>query len=140
MIKILGLTTIAMSTLLLTGCGGGDSKSTTEKIKEKDIIFIYNDVYNGNCQRKADEIKRLGEEFHEGGFQIKDITVDTREKDVNCATYGRSNNGTTCSESYIGQGTETCVVAFNVSQNKNLKQMENEEVSDLSEMISYELL
>jgi len=139
MIKTLGLTTIVLSALLLSGCGGS-KKNTTENIKEKDVILIFHDVYNGNCQKKEDELKNRLEGMQKEGLRAKDVTVDTVTQNVNCTTYGRSNDGLTCTEETLGQGTETCVITYNISQNKNLKQMGNENVSDLAEIISSELL
>lgn len=50
MMKQLGLITIALSALLLSGCGGSKKKdSNTKKLKAKNAIGIYHNMSKGSC-------------------------------------------------------------------------------------------
>ena len=106
--KKLGLATVALSVLLLSGCGGGGSKSTTEKMKERTTIVITHNYPDEIC--KSQQLKN--ELAAEG---ITDIITSVEDNSVSCQTYGRTNNGSTCYEHTLGGYPNACVVGANAS-------------------------
>ncbi len=84
MINKFGLTTIALSALLLLGCGtGGSDKSTTDKLKETDGIIIIHGVKKIACPLFVEFFKKEG---------LKNIVSDTPSNTTSCSSYGRTNN------------------------------------------------
>ena len=91
--KKLGLATIALSALLLSGCGGGGSKkskSITEQISERDGVFVVHGANRAFC-----ELMLAGmEKDPELKGTIKDTIIDTPANTVSCATYGKQEDET----------------------------------------------
>jgi hypothetical protein len=83
MIKKLGLTTVILSAILLSGCGGSDNKSQsiTEQISERDGVFIIHGTKKSFCELVSDNLVENGD--------IKDIIIDSPANTVNCSTYGK---------------------------------------------------
>jgi len=81
--KTLGLATITLSALLLTGCGGGGSKHKTkmQEITERDGVFIIHSTKESMCSLFTDAVKK------ESG--VKDVIFDSPANTVNCSTYGK---------------------------------------------------
>lgn len=116
MMKRLGLTTIALSVLLLSGCGSSKKKSTdtntsidkntTEQMKERDAIRIAHSYPDEACDSQIkSELARKG---------AKDIIISIEDNNVSCQTYGRINTDKgNCSESIYGGHENACVVGMN---------------------------
>lgn len=103
MIKKLGLTAVALSALLLSGCGGGGDDS--DPMDDKNYIVILQSVQSGICESDA-----LASELISSGF----IGLLTRETDTSttCGTYGKANDYVECGVEFIGDGDRNCVVGF----------------------------
>ena len=82
MMKKLELTTLALSALLLTACGGGGNgkQSITEQLKQRDAILIIHSTKNSACSLFTDQFKEFG---------VKDIIFDSPSNTVSCETYGK---------------------------------------------------
>ena len=111
--KKLGLATVALSVLLLSGCGGGGSKSTgnkstIEKMKEKTGIIITHNYPDEVCKSQ-----RLKNELAAEG--LTDIITSIEDNSVSCQTYGRANNGAICIEQTLGGYPNACVIGANTS-------------------------
>jgi len=136
--KKLGLATIALSALLLSGCGGGGSKkskSITEQISEKNYIVIAHNFPNGICESIPYKQK-----LQQDGF----TNFITNEKDntASCALYGKSvyfcesvlYTGELYTENgYLPEGNVACVVGFDNHpslNNKSFKKIDSLELSD----------
>ena len=130
MIKTFGLTTIVAS-VLLTGCGGGGSKSATEKITDKKYVIIFESVESGICEASSfrDTLKNKGFE----SFISQETSTNT-----SCSTYGKRNDGNECATEYIGEGNKNCVIGFNSinGQGKQMKVVENTNLYDNTEILS----
>jgi len=129
MIKTLGLTTIALGTLLLSGCGGGGS---SDPMKDKHYIIIETSVPAGIC-----ESNQLAQELAKTGLR----NFITRETDssTSCATYGKSNDNKECAMDYIGEGTKNCVIGFDdipAGYNSLSKRTTSIELYETRELIS----
>ena len=103
MLKKLTLSTIVLSALLLNGCGGG-SKSTADKLKNKNGIVIFHNSIAANCTP-------------ESITGATGVQVYVEANNVSCATYGRPttsyNKGEYCREKYTQEGGATaCVAGF----------------------------
>lgn len=103
MIKKLALTGVALSALLLSGCGGGGGSS--DPMNDKNYIGIFNDTPAGVCESA---------EFSQILIELGLSNFITRETDASttCATYGKTNNDVECTTDYIGGGTANCVIGF----------------------------
>ena len=109
--KKLGFASIALSALLLSGCGGGDSKSTKEKIQERTFIVITHAYPDDICtsQGLKDELKTL--------TSVENIITSIEDNTVNCSYYGRSE-GNTCHEQVLGGYPNACVVGVDQGSQK----------------------
>ena len=88
MIK-LGLATVALSVLLLSGCGGGSkSKSITEEISERDNVVIIHGANLAFCELMKNFIIQTNE--------AKDIITDLPVNTVNCSTYNKVEDEDIC--------------------------------------------
>ena len=88
MIK-LGLATVALSVLLLSGCGGGSkSKSITEKISERENVVIIHGANLAFCELMKNVTIKTNE--------AKDIITDLPANTVNCSTYNKVENDDIC--------------------------------------------
>jgi len=131
--KKLGLTTIALSTLLISACGGGGGGKKSDPMNEKNYIIIETFVPAGIC-----ESNEFAQELRDGGLR----NFITRETDssTSCATYGKRNDNIECDMNYIGGGTKNCVTGFNeipAGYNQNhLKPTTSTELNDIIELIS----
>jgi hypothetical protein len=103
MMKTLGLTTIALSTLLLSGCGGGGGSS--DPMNNKKYIIIETSVPSGVCESDvlAQELTKVG---------LRNFITRETDSSTSCATYGKSNDNKECAMDYIGEGTKNCVIGF----------------------------
>ncbi len=121
MIKKLGLTTLVLSALLLSGCGGSGNKSQsiTEQISNHDGVFIIHGAKKSFCELVSDSLVENGD--------IKDIIIDSPANTVNCSTYGK-NEGIDCENESLANmldltdaeditaledETKACVIAVN---------------------------
>ena len=91
MINKFELTTILLSIVLLSGCGGGNEttnkneKTITEQISERDGVFVIHGSKKAFCELFKDIlIKESKEEA------VTDIIIDSPANTVNCSTYGKS--------------------------------------------------
>ena len=103
MIKKLGLTGIALSALLLSGCGGGGDD--TDPMDDKNYIAIIANVETGICESDA-----LRSELTNAG--ITGLLLRETDNTTTCGTYGKANDGNECAIEYIGNGTFNCVIGF----------------------------
>jgi|GEM_PF-2070652 len=96
--------------IMLIGCGGDGSsskESKREKVSKREYIVITYNYPKKICKSSylKNELKSLG---------AKDIVVLTENDYVNCATYGKVNNGDTCYTQDTNYYSEpTCVVGVN---------------------------
>jgi len=121
--KKLGLTTIVLAALLLTGCGGGGKNSSNtnqpqtikEQIKSRDIIVIFHNYPDDVCtsQRLKDTLNNN---------TTTNIITNIVNNNVTCKSYGR--NSETCTENSFSQGTNACVVGADL-KNSNIKTFNN---------------
>jgi len=122
MMKTLGLTTIVLSALLLTGCGGGkggDKKdSTTNQMKEKHGIIIFHNFPSDKCKDQ-----NIINDFATEAV-AKDVITSVESNDINCQYYGRENNINetayykVCAEIDTGLNLpHSCVYGFNDASN-----------------------
>lgn len=132
--KKLGLTTIALSALLLSGCGGSSSKkekTITEQISERNYVLIMHNYPNGVC-----EDPRFKPLFQEGlaqeGVYISNLITHEEDNTASCALYGKSS--TNCSSDLYNEdnsGNVACVIGFDsASGNKQLKKLNTFNISD----------
>jgi len=133
MMKKLGLTTIALSALLLSGCGGGGSKS--DPIKKKRYVAIWTEVPAGRCESQEFRIEviRAG--------ASSDVILKETNANTLCTTYGKKNDGNECGMAYIGGGDRNCVAGFNeyTGSNKQAKRTEEVELSDMLNIVASEI-
>ena len=107
--KKLGLATIALSALLLSGCGGGGSKkskSITEQISERQAVFIIHGANRAFCELMLTALKK----DLEMNALIKDEIIDTPANTVSCATYGKTESDTEsafCSNDTLANSMDT---------------------------------
>jgi len=130
MIKKLGLTTAALSVLLLSGCGGGSSDDNTENFSNKKIIVIIKEINSAGCTLIENGIKQEPD--------LKNPIVESTSINTTCATYNRtatdikSTTGGNCAEqtlleyledenekipsdiSILEDKTKSCVVGFDI--------------------------
>jgi len=102
MIKNLKLTSIALSTLLLIGCGGGGSSDNgesqiTTQLKQSDAILIIHGMKESACSLTADATSREG---------VKGVIYDSPSNTVSCSTYGKirssiDDNNAECAETTL---------------------------------------
>ncbi len=106
MLKKITLTGIALSALLLSGCGGGsDNNENVNPMNNKEVIVILRDVSPGICE--SAEYRNL--------LSVELIGVLTEEKPntVTCADYGKKDDRIECTVEYYteaGRGNVACVV------------------------------
>ncbi len=90
--KKLGLVTIALGALLLSGCGGGGSKkskSITEQMKEKTAIIIIHSMKASACSTPILTITN----FTTGEQRLaNNVLRDSPANTTNCNTYGRASS------------------------------------------------
>ena len=101
----IGLTTIAISALLLSGCGGSGG-GNSDPMNDKNYVAIYQDLEAGRCESAevAAGLTDLG---------LRDYITRETDNTTSCATYGKVDDGIECAVEYIGTGTRNCVVGFN---------------------------
>jgi len=125
MIKKLGLTTLVLSALLLSGCGGGSDKNP---MNDKKYIVILKNVPSGICESQLyrDELSR----------ELRGVLTEEKSNTVNCADYGKRNDEIECGiEYYSGAtGNVACVVgADGMKYNKQAKVLEGSAYSNIVE-------
>ncbi|CAA6810620.1 MAG: Unknown protein [uncultured Sulfurovum sp.] len=131
--KIIKISAIALSAILLSACGGGSSnkeKTITEQIKERDAIAIIHNSPSAICtsQELKDEL------YIETG--ALDIIASSEPNTVNCEYYGRTNDGNTCAEEIIeGNFPRACVIAANAPVSRNLTETTTLNVDDISDTL-----
>jgi len=87
--KKLGLATVALSVLLLSGCGGGSkSKSITEEISERDKVVVIHGANLAFCELMKNVFIQTNE--------VKDIITDLPANTVNCSTYNKVEDDDIC--------------------------------------------
>jgi len=132
MIKKVGLTTIAISALLLSGCGGGGG-GNTDPMNDKQYIIVLTDVAPGICEDPA-----FTNELRASGF----IGLLTREtaNNTSCETYNKVNDYEECGTRYLGSGNANCVVGFDdfTGSNAYAKRTTEGALNDSIEIISSE--
>lgn len=102
----LKLTTIALTALLLSACGGGSSDGgTSNPINDKKFVIILTEVQLGICESDAYRAALSSE-----GFQ--DFITEETENTTSCETYGKTNDGETCGMELLGEGNKNCVIGF----------------------------
>jgi hypothetical protein len=131
--KTLGLTTVVLSALLLTGCGGGGSKG--DPIKKKNYVVIWTEVQVGRCE--SQDFRNI---LIQAGAS-NDVIVKETAMNTSCATYGKQNNGNECYMAYVGGGDRNCVAGFNgyTGSNKQTKLIGEIELSDISNIVASEI-
>jgi hypothetical protein len=126
MIKKLGLTTLALSALLLSGCGGGGGK--TDPMNDKNYIVILKNVPSGICE--SPEYRNILSE------DLIGVLTEERSNTVSCGDYGKTNDQVECTiEYYSGvTGTVACVVGTDGPKyNKHAKVLEGSAYSNIIE-------
>jgi len=131
MIKKIGLTTMALSVLLLSGCGGGsdDSKS----IKDRKVILILKDVKSGICESK--EYRDLLSQ------KLTAVLTEERSNSIQCSDYGKINDMRECGiEHYTGsnRGNKACVVGTDGPRSK--KQNKKVTTEKSIDLIDFDLI
>ena len=123
MIKKLGITTLILSVLLLTGCGGGSDKNP---MNDKNYIVILKNVPSGICESQA--YRDILSE------NLRGVLTEERSNTVNCGNYGKQNDQVECGiEYYSGAstGNVACVVGTDGSRyNKQAKIVEGSTYSN----------
>jgi len=126
MIKKLGLTTLVLSALLLSGCGGGSDKNP---INDKKYIVILKNVPSGICESQLFK-DRLSE-------NLRGVLTEEKSNTVNCGDYGKKNDQVECDVEYysgVTTGNVACVVGTDGSMyNKQAKVLEGSIYSDIIE-------
>jgi hypothetical protein len=100
--KKIVLATVALSALLLTGCGG--SGGSSNPIDSKNYVIVLTDVHEGIC-----ESQQYRDRLASGGV-VGAITEET--EDASCDTYGKKNDGYECAMESVGGGTKRCTIGF----------------------------
>lgn len=118
------LFTILFVTSIFYGCNGDNtneeetqthrkSKTTTDKLKEKDSILIMHNYPASVCVSQKLKNNLVSKEP-----KIKDILTHVEANTVNCKTYQRSNDGITCLVRTIdNDSTQACVIGYNLKIN-----------------------
>jgi len=116
--KQLGLISIILNIIFISGCGGGGSSNNNGNsvLANKPFMIIQKNSTNGVCEQQI-----FKNALSQSGF----IGILTEEKSnsISCADYGKTNNGNTCYEyNYTGtnQGNVACVIGFD-SQSERKK-------------------
>ena len=103
MLKKIGLTTLTLSALLLSGCGGGGSDKNP--MDSKNYIVILKNVPSGICESQI--YRDLLSE------NLNGVITEERSNSVHCGDYGKNNDQIECGiEYYSGaeSGNVACVV------------------------------
>ena len=124
MIKNITLTGIALSALLLSGCGGGGGN--TNPISDKNYVVILKNVPSGICE--SQEYRNLLSQDFSG------VITEERSNSVNCGDYNKKNDQIECAIDYY-TGTTTgnvaCVVGIDGARyNKQAKIVEGSTYSN----------
>jgi len=123
--KKLGLATVALSVLLLSGCGGSKKK---DPMKDKRYIGIWTEVASGICETA--EFRHI---VVEAGAS-NDVLIKETSGNTSCATYGKKNDDNECAMERIGNGDKNCVAGFNAYTGKQAK-ITNDDSINLSEIL-----
>ena len=115
MIKKVGLATIAVSALLLSGCGGGGGNSNP--MNDKNYIVILKNVPAGICESQAYR-DILSED-------LSGVLTEERSNNINCSDYGKKDDEIECGVRYYTgavTGNVACVVgADGIRHNKQAR-------------------
>ena len=126
MIKKLGLTTLVLSALLLSGCGGGSDKNPMD---DKKLIVIMKNVPAGICESQAYR-DILSEDW-------RGVVTEERANSVSCGDYGKRNDEIECGIRYYSgttTGNVACVAGTDGSRyNKQAKVLEGSAYSNYVE-------
>ena len=104
MINKIALTGIALSALLLNGCGGGGGSS--DPMNDKNYVAIFSNVIAGVC-----ESNEFATALSDDG--LRDFITRETDNTTSCETYAKVNDGAECAVEFIGGGNLNCVVGFN---------------------------
>ena len=131
--KKLGLATVALSVLLLSGCGGSKKK---DPMNDKKYVIILTNISSGICE-SAEYRNRLS--LRMGGLLTKETANNT-----SCGTYGKKNDGNECGQEDAPvnvRGNKNCVVGFDTldGQGKQTKSVGNNELFNIAEIVANEL-
>jgi len=107
---------IAMSTLLVIGCGGGGSKgeSPREIMSKKDAVIIFYSYPQEICESSSFQ-ERLRRKYPKSN-----VLFQVESNDVSCRTYGKRYPMCETSDS-TDLGDKSCVVGFDFNS-KHYKQ------------------
>jgi len=127
--KKLGLVTVALSVLLLSGCGGSKKKdSKKDPMNDKRYIAIWTEIASGICE--SAEFRHV---IVEAGAS-DDVLIKETSGNTSCETYGKKNDDNECAMGRIGNGDKNCVAGFNTFTNKQAKII-NDDSINLSEIL-----
>ena len=124
--KKLGLATVALSALLLSGCGGSKKK---DPMNDKRYIAIWTEVASGICETA--DFKHV---VVQAGAS-NDVLIKETSGNTSCETYGKKNDDNECAMGRIGNGDKNCVAGFNTFTNNKQAKITNDDSINLSEIL-----
>jgi len=95
---------------VFTACGGGGGSKedpVTKEMKKRDTITILHEYPAVTCQSDTLKIELLKAGFH-------GIITSVEDNSINCAHYGRKNDGNSCYEELFGGYPNACVIGANI--------------------------
>jgi len=110
--KKLGLATVALSVLLLSGCGGSKKKSVTDEISSRKYVEILRYIPVNNRCEEADFKQYVINETHATNLFVAEVDIT-----ASCATYKKVENQNCLIEYYTDadKGNTSCVLAYDSS-------------------------
>ena len=109
-IKYVGI--LLCAAVFFPGCGGGSSDSAADPISEKRYIAIVKNVQPGICETEVFRSQLQTTLSQQYGFTVVNLLTEETAADTTCATYGKTNDGVYCAETYEGTGNVNCVIGF----------------------------